>query len=131
MTWKPVTVSVTRWTLHCDGQRGHGQCEQLVLIDPYDDPDEQGDDPDVQARLEPRLWSEPVLEADCEAGLRWEGWLVLRDGRVLCPEHVAACEYQVRAALDGLPFSDTNPERGPASDSAGEVIYPGDQRGGA
>jgi hypothetical protein len=124
MTWKPVTVSVTRWTLRCDGQRGHGQCEQFVLIDPYDDPD-------ARVRLDPRLWSEPVLEADCEAGLRWEGWLVLRDGRVLCPEHVAACEYQVRAALDGLPFSDTNPGCGSASDSAGGVIYPGDQRGGA
>jgi hypothetical protein len=103
MTWTPKTVLVTRWVLRCDGALSSGQCEQLVLIGPYDDPD-------ARARLDPRLWSEPALETGDEAGLRWDGWLVLRDGRVLCPAHVLACERQVRAALEGLPFPDTHPE---------------------
>jgi hypothetical protein len=100
MTWTPKTVLVTRWVLRCDGALSWGDCDQLAPSDPYTEPE----------RLDIRLWSEPVMEAGDEAGLRWDGWLVLRDGRVLCPAHVAACERQVHAALEGLPFSDTHTE---------------------
>ena len=33
-----------------------------------------------------------------------EGWTLLPDGTVLCPQHMAAREQMVVASLDGLPF---------------------------
>jgi hypothetical protein len=54
----------------------------------------------------PTLFDQPELAAAERAALRYRGWLPLRDGRVLCPRHVAGLEHLARAAVDGLPFDE-------------------------
>jgi hypothetical protein len=102
---------VTRWVLRCDGITGGitsaGQCNQRHEdCHPDDDPDSP------HTPWWPVLYKQPALGGEERDGLRRYGWLVLSDGRVLCPRHVTALEYLAHAALDGLPFDDTHPAGG-------------------
>lgn len=94
MSFEPVT----RWAVRCDGDTTRGQCTQRLA---YPDTDE--DDSPLTV-WQPALLEHPALDPATRADLRGCGWLVLRDGRLLCPHHVTAGEYLARAAVDGLPF---------------------------
>lgn len=98
MSFEPVT----RWALRCDGEVPSGQCPTLEHWTP-EDADE--DEPVVALRLKPGL-----TESD-HVWLRRgrEGWTLLPDGTVLCPQHMAAREQMVAAALEGLPFEAAAP----------------------
>jgi hypothetical protein len=97
MSFEPVT----RWTIRCDGDTTRGQCTRRFVY---------GDNPDdSDAALtvwSPTVYDEPTLHACVAADLRCSGWLVGRDGRLLCPRHLAALEHLARAAVDGLPFDE-------------------------
>jgi hypothetical protein len=97
--------SVTRWELRCDGDTTRGQCTQRLL---YCDNPEDPDSPLTE--WYPAVYDEPTLHERTLADLRYSGWLVARDGRLLCPRHVAALEYLARVAVDGLPFPDLDGE---------------------
>jgi len=94
---------VTRWEIRCDGDTTRGQCTQRLLY--CDNPD---DPHSPLTAWVPAVYDEPSLHEQALTDLRASGWLVGRDGRLLCPRHVAALEYLARVAIDGLPF----PERG-------------------
>lgn len=94
--------AVTCWALRCDGEVPGGQCPTLEHYIP-EDADE--DEPVVALRMEPGL---------TESDYVWlrrgrEGWTLLPDGTVLCPQHMAGRERMVVAALDGLPFETATP----------------------
>lgn len=108
MTFEPVT----RWTVRCDGDTTHGQCLDHHLYPDDEDwdgdserqyPDELGNGAGAWVLT---LFDAPELTDVDRRGLRLSGWLPLRDGRVLCPRHVASLEYLAHAAVDGLPFDD-------------------------
>ena len=93
MSFEPVTC----YALRCDGEVPGGQCPTLEHYVP-EDADE--DEPIVALRLKPGL---------TPGDITWlhrgrEGWTLLPDGTVLCPQHMAAREQMVVASLDGLPF---------------------------
>jgi hypothetical protein len=97
MSFEPIT----RWALRCDGTTTRGQCDHR-LVDCHPD-----DDPDSPLTVwAPNLFDQPELTRPDATDLRYRGWLVLRDGRVLCPAHVAGLEHLARAAVDGLPFDE-------------------------
>ncbi len=98
--------TVTQWVVRCDGTSVGGQCQEVLTYPPdaHDDQDAEGWD-----RPEPLPWllDRPALHADARDWLDHTGWLLARDGHLLCPRHVAAAEYLAHAAIDGLPFPDT------------------------
>ncbi len=92
MSWDEVV----RWVLRCDGKITHDhQCPEL-----YPSFDEDGGQLD-----EPSVWSDEERDKAAE-WLRSSGWMALRDGRVLCPRHVAAGVHLAQAAWEGLPFDE-------------------------
>lgn len=101
MSFQPVC----RWVLRCDGTTTRGRCpRRWDAVDPTD----QGD-PDAGGGWSPVPFDRPRLDPDDRGWLAATGWLLLRDGRVLCPAHIAALEFLARAALDGLPLDEENP----------------------
>lgn len=101
MSWQPISF----WTLRCDGDTTHGQCDQLLYAEP-------------DALVVPHAWNrqgaaheQPVLftgGTHRQIHERWiaeHGWLKT-DARLLCPKHVAALEKQAQADLEGLPFDE-------------------------
>ncbi|MFE7201907.1 hypothetical protein ACFU8R_16715 [Pseudonocardia alni] len=105
MSFEPAT----RWVLHGDGEVGADrQCHRyyVVAIDPEDD---------LAATVwVPGLFDLCALTLDDLPGLRGAGWLVLRDGRVLCDRHVGGLAELARAAVEGLPFDDPSGAEGGA-----------------
>ena len=95
MNFEPVT----RWALRCTGSTTIGRCTAMFEFHPDGD-DENG--------LKLALWEKPELTEYDSTWLRRgdTGWLLLPGGQVICPKHVAAAEYLVRAALEGLPFDE-------------------------
>lgn len=128
MSWHPVTY----WAVRCDGLVRHGrQCERLFTRQLDDDPAVgephpaewawESDPPTIRNvgrkpfphQPEPvpaelmDLLTERRLPEWLRVSMRFAGWLVdERNGRVLCPDHVAAQEKWVAAQLDGLPFDE-------------------------
>lgn len=111
-------AAITRWALRCDGPTTRGQCGEVLRFNahpdafyeyPPPDPDPDPDDEDAAA-VEWRevLFDQPVLDVEARRELRAAGWHAARDGRLLCPAHVAALEYLARAEIDGLPFPTTS-----------------------
>lgn len=90
MGFRPVTV----WMVQCDGELPHGLCRER-----YHCYDEQGQ----RIRV---LLDDPHLSVTEIRCLNAAGWMHLPDGRFLCPGHVAAAEYIMRTAIDGLPLED-------------------------
>jgi hypothetical protein len=113
MSFEPVT----RWVLRCDGTTTYGQCDQRAMTCHPDD------DPNDPASWYPALYDKTYLDDRDRTYLHWAHWLVLPDGRVLCPRHIAALEHLAWAALDGLPFDDLRDQPDP-SDHGRE--WPGD-----
>jgi hypothetical protein len=77
MSFEPVT----RWGLRCDGTTTYGQCDQRAMTCHPDD------DPDDPASWYPALCDKTYLDDRDRTYLHWAHWLVLPDGRVLCPRH--------------------------------------------
>jgi hypothetical protein len=104
---------ITRWVLRCDGAVGHGRCPDrwVFAMDVVQDDagagvgDEKAGEVTVWA---PVVFDEPELTEQDRAELDAAGWLLARDGRLLCPRHVAAQEYLVHAAIDGLPLDEAS-----------------------
>lgn len=100
MAWQPVSY----WSPRCDGQTTAGQCTALM----YDHTpcsfaiDKHGD---VVAT--PFLMDRPNLPLQADA-VEACGWLLTRDERLLCPDHVRALEKEAQAAMDGLPFEEVS-----------------------
>lgn len=99
MSFEPVT----QWALRCDGDTTRGQCtQQFVYPVGTDDWDEAEESEATVWR--PFLYDGPELDEHDRRDLHVAGWLLARDGRALCPRHVAGLEHLARAAVDGLPF---------------------------
>jgi hypothetical protein len=108
MSFEPIT----RWMLRCDGQVGNGQCLQQWVYD-SGDPERpvyaggpESDDVEDGRVIVPVVFDEPALSEQDREELHYAGWLLARDGHLLCPRHVAGLEYLAAAAVDGLPFDE-------------------------
>jgi hypothetical protein len=91
MSFEPFIM----YKLRCDGRTTHGQCDEVYQGYP---------DGDEGEGLQHFIFEKPELPRWFLAGCR--SWLILQDGRVLCPRHVAAAEHSVAASIDGLPFEE-------------------------
>lgn len=103
MSYEPVTL----YHLRCDGVLPHGrQCPELYQ---YTDPEDDSGDL-ITALLDKQEMSEAWAKT-----IRSDGWMVLRDGRVLCAKHVAGQANLAEAIAFGLPFDDPSPREAPGA----------------
>jgi hypothetical protein len=92
---------VTRYALRCDGRvTVDRQCPNLYEVQRCDGECEGGCG---QGCSTPALW-EDQERSEMPDHLRYTPWMVLPDGRLFCPQHVAGQLAFARAQIEGLPF---------------------------
>lgn len=98
MSFHPVTM----YQFRCDGDTTTGTCENLLMV--HYEPDDEDSD------LVPATVPSPSIDG-YRSSFRYYGWLIARDDRILCPQHIAAMETMAAAAMDGLPFDEARTDR--------------------
>ena len=111
-----------QWTLRCDGApRSAGSADedrcQRRWTGWADTGEHDGGEHDGGAAVDlvpvVILFDAPELVADDREALAADGWLVCRDGAVLCPACRQAHADITWAALASISADDTPPQRGP------------------